>query len=193
VTADLLHRRTALDPHAARLAALPLRARERRFATQLNLRVAPGAAAADRIGAVLGHALPTVPCTSVSGNGIEALWLGPDEWLVLAAPDRQGELGAALRASGDGDFVAVTDVSAQRCVVELAGDALPALLARGCAIDFHPTVTPVGACVQTLLAQTGATIVVRAPGAVEVLLLVRTSFADYLVDWLEDACLELGG
>jgi sarcosine oxidase gamma subunit len=28
---------------------------------------------------------------------------------------------------------------------------------------------------------------------VEVLLLVRTSFADYLVDWLEDACLELGG
>lgn len=191
MTADLLDRRTALDPHADRLAALPLRVRERRFATQLNLRVHPDSAAAARIGTVLGYPLPTATCTSAGGGGTEALWLGPDEWLILADPRREAELGAALRKAGEDEFVAVTDVSAQRCVLEAGGDALPELLARGCAIDFHPSVTPVGACVQTLLAQTGATIVVKAPGAVEVLLLVRTSFADYLVDWLEDACLEL--
>jgi sarcosine oxidase subunit gamma len=208
--------RTALDPHADTLAALPFQATELRLATQLSLRVAPGSPAAARVAAAVGVALPTVACTSTSTStgstgtdAIAALWLGPDEWLLVAAPGRQQELTALIRdagtdaaraaeddRAGDGagaaaatavgdPLVAVTDVSAQRVALRLSGPLVPALLARGCAIDLHPSRSPAGTCVQTLLAQTGVILVVEQDFATEVLLLVRTSFVDYLIAWME--------
>jgi sarcosine oxidase subunit gamma len=46
--------------------------------------------------------------------------------------------------------------------------------------------------VQTLLAQTGVTILVRDETSSDFLLLVRSSFAEYFAAWLIDACAELG-
>jgi sarcosine oxidase subunit gamma len=148
------------------------------FRTQLTVRVRDGHA-------LLGVDLPG-PCTFTGGAGIDVLWMGPDEYLVLAGPGRQAELETALRAAG---AAAVTDVSAQRTTVTLTGAHARDVLAHGCAIDLDPAVSPPGTCVQTLLARTGIVLLVTGAGFT---ILVRRSFADYCTAWLADASLEYG-
>jgi sarcosine oxidase subunit gamma len=36
----------------------------------------------------LGVALPTSPCTFAVGEGVKALWISPDEWLIVSPRDR---------------------------------------------------------------------------------------------------------
>jgi sarcosine oxidase, subunit gamma len=174
---------TALSP--------AVRVRELAFHTQLNLRLDPTGPAAETVAAVLGAALPTTPCRAAAAEDRELLWMGPDEWLVLAPPGSADALATALRTAIGSEYGAVTDVSAQRVAVELTGDGTRELLARGCSIDLHPGVSPSGTCVQTLLAQTGVILVVRDAAAGAFLMLVRSSFADYVCGWLADAGLEL--
>lgn len=189
--AKVTTRTSPLGPYAARLAELPAAVRigEVAFLTQLDLRVEPGSDAAAAASRVLGVKLPTTACTAVTGaEGTEVLWLGPDEWLVLGQPGHCG-LEADLREAIDGSG-AVVDVSAQRTAVALSGPQARDLLAHGCAIDLDPRVSPRGTCVQTLLALAGVILVVRDDAASDFLVLVRSSFARYLADWLVDACQE---
>ena len=146
---------------------------EEPFRTQLTVRLRDG-------DTLLGVALPG-PCRYTSGNGVDILWMGPDEYLVLAEPGRQAELEAALSPESD----AVVDVSAQRNVVRLTGSHAADVLAHGCSIDLE--VSPPGTCVQTLLARTGIVLMVREEGFT---ILVRQSFSDYFHAWLADASLE---
>lgn len=198
MTAKEIMPRSPLAGWAAAFARLPdgVRITEIPFLTQLSLRVEPDGPGAVAVGKSLGGELPAEPCTATrstapSAGDVEALWLGPDEWLILAGPGRQGELEDLLRAAIGDSPGAVTDVSAQRTALSLSGPAARAVLARGCAIDLDPRVAPAGTCVQTLLARAGVTIVVRDERGGEFLLLVRASFADYLAAWLIDACTEL--
>jgi sarcosine oxidase, subunit gamma len=147
---------------------------EEPFRTQLTVRLREGRS-------LLGVDLPG-PCTFTSGSGVDVLWMGPDEYLVLADPGRQAELEAALRDEG---AAAVTDVSAQRNVFRLTGSHAADVLAHGCSIDLE--VSPPGTCVQTLLARTGIVLIVREEGFT---ILVRQSFSDYFTAWLADASLE---
>lgn len=190
--ADTHWRRSPLAGHAAALAALPIGVRELPFLTQVELRADPDSPAAAAIGKALGGTLPTVPCTSDRLGEIDALWLGPDEWLLLAGPGRAEEIMARLRNAAGAHFAPVADVSAQRTVVELTGGLVREVLARGCAIDLHPSAAPAGTCVQTLLAQAAVILLVRDSGASRVLVVVRASLADYFAAWLADACEELG-
>ena len=113
---------------------------------------------------------PPVAPNTVVGN---AIWLGPDEWLVLGGREEDyAELPAAV------------DVSANRVCLELSGDGAADVLARGCALDLHPSVFPPGRCAQTLVAR-AQVILWRTEDAFR--LLVRPSFADYLRAWLRDA------
>jgi sarcosine oxidase subunit gamma len=189
--ADPLIRRSPLAHRSTELANVPIGAREVPFLTQLNLRLDPDSLAALEVGKVLGGPLPTVPCTASRFGDVEVLWLGPDEWLVLAPAGQEKALATSLREAIGAADGAVTDVSAQRTALELSGAHAHEVLARGCSIDLHPKVTSVGSCVQTLLAQTGVVIVVRDETASEFLVLVRSSFADYLASWLIDACAEV--
>jgi sarcosine oxidase subunit gamma len=189
--ADTLIRRSPLADRAAELAGLPIGVREIPLLTQLNLRIDPDSLSALEVGKVLGGPLPTVPCTASRFGDIEVLWLGPDEWLVLAPAGQEKALATSLREAIGGAVGAVTDVSAQRTALELTGPQVREVLARGCSIDLYPGVSPIGTCVQTLLAQTGAVIVVRDEKASDFLVLVRASFAQYLASWLVDACAEV--
>lgn len=103
----------------------------------------------------------------------DAIWLGPDEWLVLGG--REEEYA---------DRPAAVDVSANRVCLELSGDSAADVLARGCALDLHASVFPPGRCAQTLVAR-AQVILWRTDDAFR--LLVRPSFADYLRAWLRDA------
>ena len=112
---------------------------------------------------------PVAPNTVVG----DAIWLGPDEWLVLGGREEDyAELPAAV------------DVSANRVCLELSGDGAADVLDRGCALDLHPSVYPPGRCAQTLVAR-AQVILWRTEDAFR--LLVRPSFADYLRAWLRDA------
>ena len=60
--------------------------------TRLSIRA--GSAAGTAIGLALGVLLPTVPCRSIIVRDRAALWLGPDEWLIVA-PETASHLAAA--------------------------------------------------------------------------------------------------
>ncbi|RVU27994.1 sarcosine oxidase subunit gamma [Streptomyces antnestii] len=188
---------TRFSPLAAwrdELAQLPagLRATELPFLTQLTLRVRPGSPAAAAVEATLGITLPGPSGSEMAGD-VKALWMGPDEWLLVAPEGQQDDLAGKLRAAIGDEFATVTDVSAQRTTLSLSGDLVRDVLAQGCAIDLDPRVTPVGSCLTTVLAQAPVTLVVREEAASAVWLLVRSSFATYLATWLVDACTEYRG
>jgi sarcosine oxidase subunit gamma len=198
MSAVMADRHSPLEEWADRFAALPrsLRVAEVPFCEMLNLRLdadAQDGPAPAGIAAVLGGPLPLVPCTAKRYDTRDVAWLGPDEWLVISEPGAESidaQLRAAINAIGSAAG-AVTDVSAQRTVLTVAGPAAADVLAGGCAIDLHPQVAPAGTCVQTLLARCGVTIIVRDDSATRFTLLVRASFAGYLADWLVDAAIDL--
>ncbi|MEJ8653509.1 sarcosine oxidase subunit gamma family protein [Streptomyces sp. MS1.AVA.3] len=197
MTAETPTRYSPLSAWQDTLAQLPtgVRVRELPFLTQLSLRSQPGSPAAQAVEASLDITLPGPLRADMSGD-IKVLWLGPDEWLLVAPEGRQDDLLAQLRSAIGDEFATVTDVSAQRTTLALSGHLVRTVLAQGCAIDLDPRVTPVGSCLTTLLAQAPITLVVRGePGdtASDVWLLVRSSFASYLATWLVDACTEYRG
>ena len=113
---------------------------------------------------------PTEPNT-VAGA---AIWLGPDEWLVLGG-----------RETDFPDAAAAVDVSANRVVLELSGADAADVLARGCSLDLHPSVLGPGRCAQTLLAR--AQVILVRDDVDRFRILVRPSFAGYVRAWLRDA------
>ena len=131
------------------------------------------------------HGLPAAPGTWVPRGAGCAVWLGPDEWLVTGPGEAPWDHEARLRAAVGG--ATVTDVSAQRITVRLGGSRARDVLAKGCALDLHPRVFTPGSSAQTVLGRAGVVLLAVADGY-EVL--VRSSFAGYLGDWLIDAALE---
>ena len=142
-------------------------------------------------GAALGLALPTEPNTVASGGEMAALWLGPDEWLVVTPPSAQTQLSESLEAALHDMHCAVTDVTGGQTVITLSGPRARDVLAKGCPLDLHPSVFKPGHCAQTLVAKANVTIhCVDDSPSFE--LIVRRSFAEYTALWLHDAALEYG-
>jgi sarcosine oxidase subunit gamma len=158
------------------------------FRTQLNIRLDPKGPAADRVALALGVPLPAGPNTCTQAGALIICWLGPDEWLVLAEPDRAAELAAQVGDALGEEFGSVVDVSAHRTTIRLSGTHAADVLAHGCALDLHPRVFGPGQCAQTLLARAGVLLIADDGGAWRIL--VRSSFARYLADWLLDAAVE---
>jgi sarcosine oxidase subunit gamma len=194
--AEHTERRSPLTDAAGRLAEATRAAggavslAEVPFLTQINLRLDPKSPAAEAVALELGVALPTGPGAARSGE-LTVLWLGPDEWLVVGPPGSEAGLESRLRSAIGDEHAAVVDVSAQRTTLRVAGPRARDLLATGCALDLHPRAFGEGACAQTMLARAQVVLVGRE--AVVFWVLVRASFAAYLVDWLIDASLEFTG
>ncbi|WP_329184275.1 sarcosine oxidase subunit gamma [Actinacidiphila glaucinigra] len=168
---------------ALRLAELP-------FLAQIDLRLDPGGPAAEAAGLALGAPLPLEPCTSVRTGDLAVLWLGPDQWLVVGPPGAQEDLEARLRKAAGEAHVSVTDVSAQRTTLLVSGPRARDLLAHGCSLDLHPEVFGPGACARTALARAQVVLVARQETRAGFWVLVHSSFAGYLADWLLDAATE---
>jgi sarcosine oxidase, subunit gamma len=168
--------RSPLAERAGDLAAVG--AREVAFLAQVSLRA--GEALAPRVPV----ALPLRPNTWRRGGGREALWLGPDEWLVVAGPGQAAAVVAELEAVLAGQHRSVVDVSAYRTVVELGGEDRFELLAQGCGLDLHPRWWRHGHCAQTLLGRVPVLLQEREAAT---RVFVRTSFANHLASWLRRA------
>ena len=85
----------------ARPAGVAARGRRRRvrapalgttsWRAQVDLRLAPGQPEAERaVAAVLGVELPSAPGAVATAADLTILWLGPDEWLIVARAGREG-------------------------------------------------------------------------------------------------------
>jgi sarcosine oxidase subunit gamma len=140
--------------------------------------------------AALGVDLPTAPNTWVPTDAGRAVWLGPDEWLLTSTTEAPEELEARVRAAVVPLGGSAADVSAQRIGLRLTGSRVREVLAKGCSIDLHPRVFGRGSSAQTTLGQAGVVLLALSEAGDDYAVLVRSSFAGYLADWLLDAALE---
>ena len=163
----------------------------------LNLRGHPDDAAfRDGVAQALGLALPTQACTTVASDmeQIRLVWVGPDDWFVLAPTGQAAAIETRLRTALAGQHVAVTDVSSGYTVLRLGGPPVREVLAQGCPLDLHPSVFQPGSAAGSLffkasiwLWQTAST-----PQAPVYEMLVRNSFRRYVWLLLERSTLECG-
>jgi sarcosine oxidase subunit gamma len=162
------------------------------FRCMINLRGNPGDAAfAGAVQQVLGVGLPTTPNTVNAGAGLTVFWLGPDEWLIVGAPGREGTLVKELRDALKGQHVSVVDVTEARTVIVVAGRNGQDALQKGTPLDLHPRVFQPGQCAQTGLSKANV-ILHRLSDRKRFEIYVTISFADYLWNWLERAADEYG-
>ncbi|MGW1065756.1 sarcosine oxidase subunit gamma [Streptomyces aureus] len=181
--ADRLAAVTRTSGGAIRLAEVP-------FLAQVDVRLDAKGAAADAVGLALGLRLPLEPNTVVRAGESNALWLGPDEWLLIGPPDSERDLESRIREAAGDEPVSVTDVSAQRTTILVTGPRARDLLAHGCALDLHPRAFGSGRCAQTTLGRTQVVLVARDEPRAGFWVLVRSSFSGYLAEWLLDAATE---
>ena len=163
--------------------------REYPFAAQVNLRGDPDApeftAAVERIvGCGLLRDANTVCRTADAERAI--LWLGPDEWLIVAGEGEGLGFSTELENALSSRHTSVIDVSANRTVIEIAGRGARDHLAKGCSLDLHASAFAVDHCAQTLLANVQV-IIEQTDDAPTFRIYVRPSFSRYLADWLLEA------
>lgn len=179
------------QPEAA-LGTIGVRLAETRFVGKINLRAAPhDAELMAALEGALGFSLPREPNTVTSQKELHALWLGPDEWLVVAPAGGEGALLQALESAAHGRHAALNDVSDARTVFALGGAHARDMLAKGCGIDLHPKAFAPGRCAQTGLAR-ASVILHQTDETPSYDIYVDWSFAAYLWRWLEDAGREYG-
>ena len=193
--ADTLTRRSPLQSWEPRFASLPTSASlvEEPFVTMVDLWVDAagpgGAAAADVLGV---DTLPATSSTAVPGRDTTVIWFGPQEWLITSAGRAGEELEATLREKVSEHGGAAVDVSAQRTTLRLRGAHARDVIAKGCSLDLHPAVFGPGAAAQTTLGQAGVVLIPLSDNGTDYRIIVRSSFAGYLADWLIDAADEFG-
>ena len=119
-----------------------------------------------------------------------AVWLGPDEVMLLVEAGAEAALAQQINDAGSSTHMAVTDITDAMTTLKLSGDSIRAVLAKGCALDLHKDHFKAGDVAQTILSHAGVTLICCADDSW--LVLCRTSFTDYLVSYLADASLGCG-
>jgi len=165
--------------------------REVPFLTMAGLRVNPAGDAGERLGALTGG-LPSVSGEVRSSGDTAVLWLGPEEFLLVAPAESHDSLGGDLPRSlvgalGDGEGQ-VVDLSANRTTLELSGPRARAVLEKGCALDLHPRVLRAGTALSTEIG--GIPVILWKTGEETYRIFPRASFAEFLGRWLLDAMRE---
>ncbi|NBB70938.1 MAG: hypothetical protein GVY33_11550 [Alphaproteobacteria bacterium] len=182
--------------HRAPLAGDDLRLAERPFEGLLALR-----GEADELdpafGAATGLALPRACRGTSRGPGSSALWLAPDEWLVVTpAVEDAARLATELALALAGLRHQVVDVSDYYTVVQVSGRATRAALAKLVALDLHPRAWRRDEVLGTHLAKAIVQIWLVAgetdAGGAEARVVVRRSLADYVWCLLAEAGREWG-
>lgn len=138
---------------------------------------------------VLSFDVPMKPNTSVASSSLTALWLGPDEWLLVGDPGIKESVIPRLRMALGGLHSSLVDVSDARAILAISGPRSRELLMKGCSLDLHTRAFHPGDCAQTNLAR--ANVILQLLDETPTwLVYVRTSFANYLAHWLLDAMAE---
>lgn len=125
--------------------------------------------------------LPLEPLAVDEGEPA-ALWLGPDQWLIVSR-SRPAELVLAdLAARLDGILHLASDASDALAVITLEGTAARGLLAMLSGLDYDARRFRPGRCSRTRMAKVA--VIVRAVEEDRFELYVDRSVAGYLDSWL---------
>lgn len=143
-----------------------------------SLRIGAGGIA--EASAAFGVDLPLQPCRAAVVGDKAALWLGPDEWLLLSPVGSKLEIAAPHSA---------VDVSHRQLALEVSGTRVEDLLNVGVMLDLRLSAFPVNSCVRTLLGKSDVVLWRRETNVFHVE--VWRSFAPYVRAYLEQASLGL--
>jgi len=135
----------------------------------------------------------------VAGRAGDSWWcpVTPSRALVLGEPSAGRELREAVaRAAADaagetGPTITVVDVTCGLAGLALIGPGARELLARFCAIDMRPAVTPVAGFRPGSVARTPGYVLCEAEQ--RLLVLVGWALGEYLYEVVSDAAAHLGG
>ena len=133
----------------------------------------------------LNIALPEQACRATVTDSRAALWLGPDEWLLLDFASAQTRFPDVIEPA-----CSIVDVSHRQIAYALHGPMAEEMLSTGCALDVSETAFPVGMCTRTLFNK--AEIMLWRTGAHRFHIEIWRSFSHYLENVLTDAAWEIG-
>jgi sarcosine oxidase subunit gamma len=118
-------------------------------------------------------------------EGRAALWLGPDEWLLVADGADAADMGGLLESVLEGTAHSLVDVSHRQIGLVASGPAAARVLSAGCPLDLDPHAFPVGFATRTLFDK--VEIVLWRRAEVTFHAEVWRSFAPYLAGSLAEA------
>jgi heterotetrameric sarcosine oxidase gamma subunit len=119
---------------------------------------------------------PPEPCRAIQVGDNHLLWLGPDEFLLIA-PEGTTPLSC--------NPAATIDISHRDTALRVSGRRAAWAINAFCALDLHHSAFPVGMCTRTVFGK--AEIVLWRTGADEFRIEVARSFAPYVWACLEEA------
>lgn len=114
-------------------------------APAIRLSVRADTHAAATVGMALGVLLGSAPCRAVITRQRTALWLGPDEWLVLAPDNDQVLLQQLVPVAAS-----IVDVSHGFAGIDVVGPRAAWCINAFNALDLDVSVFPVTACARTV-------------------------------------------
>ncbi len=136
---------------------------------------------AEKVEAYFGVALPGVGKSNESGLK-RLIWAGPGQWLAMW-PSGNGKNSVGALANELSGSASVTDQSDSRAVVDVWGDQVRAVLAKGIMVDLHPRAFQSGDTAITVAAHIGVQFVQLSDMPVYRLMVPR-SYALSFWDWL---------
>jgi sarcosine oxidase subunit gamma len=113
------------------------------------------------------------------------LWLGPDEWLLIADAADAAAIGEVLESLLEGTAHSLVDISHRQIGLIANGPAAARVLNAGCPLDLDPRAFPVGFATRTPFDKVEIVVWRRAQATFHVE--VWRSFAPYLAASLAEA------
>src|SRR4051794_39873273 len=129
--------------------------------------------------------LPHDPCRAAVSGDLAALWLGPDEWLLIAPGSEAERLSHGLVQALGEEPASIVDISHRQLGIVVAGSAVTDALNSFNALDLDERAFPVGMCTRTLFGK--AEIVLWRTARDTFRIEVWRSFAPYVMACLEHA------
>jgi len=148
-----------------------------------------------KIGKNLNMILPTEANTSTTSDKLTAIWLSPDEWMIVSneiesKDDNKHELNEMLFNSiSKTNLGGVVDVTDQFVQLELKGKNIYEIFLAGCPFNFNEFKRKKGSTTQTVLNHIDIILLNKDKNFVN--LFVRRSFAEHLWFWIEDSASRL--
>ncbi|TYC63175.1 sarcosine oxidase subunit gamma [Rhodobacterales bacterium] len=106
--------------------------------------------AIEAAGDAFGVALPTAPLSCATAGSRAALWMGPDEWTLLAPEDELKTVFDTIEAKLADPAHALVDISDRSQAIIVSGEKATWLLNSGIFIDLSAEAFPVGTVTRTI-------------------------------------------
>ncbi len=129
--------------------------------------------------------LPKAPRSSATWGDVKALWLSPDQWMILCTRSKTTALLAELNAALGKIHSLAVDVSDMRAIIRLEGEGVRETLMKGSSLDLISNDYKAGAVRRMRFAEIAALLHVVEENVIDVY--VFRSYAEYTWAFLTKA------